>query len=251
MSHRSISRSAPPARLAGLCLLGVLAFGCNRSSDSPGASSAGGSPGGATGDAPGDAPATATAGAPRVVFLGDSLPAALGLAQDEAFPAVVAAALGERGRPIVAVTAGVSGDTSAGGRARLDWILRQDPDVLVVGLGANDGLRGQPIDGIERNLRVIVGDARSAGARVLLLGMQLPPSYGGDYARGFADVYVDLARRLDVELVPFLLEGVAADPALNQPDGIHPTAEGQRRVAENVLPYLERILQEIEEAGSR
>ncbi len=187
---------------------------------------------------PSPAPAAAAGSPPVVVFLGDSLTAGYGLAADEAFPALVAAALAERGTPIRAVNAGVSGDTTAGGLRRLDWALKNRPQVVVVALGANDGLRGQPLEAIEANLAAIVAKARAAGARVLLAGMLMPPNYGGAYASGFAAIYPRLARQLELPLVPFLLEGVAGHPELNQADGIHPTAEGQRIVARNVVPHL-------------
>ena len=177
-----------------------------------------------------------------VVFLGDSLTAGLGLSADEAWPTLVAEKLAAAGTPIRAVNAGVSGDTSAGGLRRLAWLLKQQPDVVVVELGANDGLRGQPVAGIEANLREIVERSRATGARVLLLGLQMPPSLGSEYTRQFADLYPRIARDLDVSLVPFLLAGVAGDPELNLPDGIHPNAEGQRRVAELVRPHLEAVL---------
>ncbi len=198
---------------------------------------------GATSPAPTPAASTVRdAAAPRVVVLGDSLTAGLGLDGDEAWPSLLATRLAAEGRPIRLVNAGVSGDTSAGGLRRVDWVLRQHPDVLVVELGANDALRGQPLDGIEANLREIVRRGRDAGARVLVLGMRVPPSLGGDYAGGFAALYPRLARELDVPLVPFMLAGVAGRPELNLPDGIHPNAEGQRLVAEVVRPYLERLL---------
>ncbi len=184
----------------------------------------------------------AAAEPPVVVFLGDSLTAGLGLSADEAWPTLVGAKLAAAGTPIRAVNAGVSGDTSAGGLRRLAWLLKQQPDVIVVELGANDGLRGQPVTGIEANLREIVERSRAAGARVLLLGLQMPPSLGGEYTRQFADLYPRIARDLDVPLVPFMLAGVAGDPKLNLPDGIHPNAEGQRRVAELVRPHLEAVL---------
>lgn len=180
--------------------------------------------------------------APRVVFLGDSLTAGLGLEEDQAFPARLAELLRERGTRIHAINAGVSGDTSAGGLARLEWLLRQEPDVVVVELGANDGLRGQPAANTEANLRKIAARVRAAGAEVLLVGIQVPPNYGPQYAREFAEIYPKLAKELGVPLVPFLLEGVAGDPALNLPDGIHPTADGHERVAATVLPYLEGVL---------
>jgi acyl-CoA thioesterase-1 len=181
-------------------------------------------------------------GAPLVVFLGDSLTAGLGLAEDQAYPALVRDRLTEEGLAVRVVNAGVSGDTTAGGLRRLGWVLRQRPEVVVVGLGANDGLRGLPVEESERNLREIVRRARAAGAEVVLLGMRIPPNYGPDYAEAFAAVYPRIARELDVALVPFLLEGVGGDPELNLPDGIHPNAEGHERVAENILPVLRRAL---------
>lgn len=182
---------------------------------------------------------------PLVVFLGDSLTAAFGLEEDEGYPARAAAELEGRGLPIRALNAGISGDTTAGGLERLDWLLAQRPDVLVVELGANDGLRGQPLAGVEANLRAIVERARAAGALVVLVGMRIPPNYGPDYARDFAAIYPRLARELGVPLVPFLLEGVAARPELNLPDGLHPNARGYgivaRTVADSLAPVLERL----------
>lgn len=188
------------------------------------------------------APREAAAPGPTVVFLGDSLTAGLGLAEEEAYPALVAAELARRGLPVRSVNAGVSGDTSAAGLARLDWLLGQSPAVLVVGLGANDGLRGLSLERTEANLRAIVERARAAGARVLLLGMLLPPNYGPEYTERFEALYPRLARELGVPLVPFLLAGVAAEPELNLPDGIHPNAAGQRILAANVLPALEPLV---------
>jgi acyl-CoA thioesterase-1 len=182
--------------------------------------------------------------APRVVFLGDSLTAGLGLDEAEAFPALVERKLRDEGLPIEAVNAGVSGDTTAGGLSRLDWLLSQKPDAMVVGLGGNDGLRALPIESTEKNLREIVRRAQAAGARVLLLGMRIPPNYGPDYTTRFADMYPRIAKELDVPLVPFLLDRVGGIRELNQPDGIHPTAEGQEILAENVAPYLEELLRE-------
>jgi acyl-CoA thioesterase-1 len=179
---------------------------------------------------------------PLVVFLGDSLSAGYGLSEEDAFPAVIGERLAALGRPVRVVNAGVSGDTSAGGRARLDWLLRQNPDVLVVELGANDGLRDLPAAATEDNLRAIITTAKSRGIRVLLCGMQLPPNYGRDTTAAFAAIFPRLAGELDVALVPFLLEGVGGVPELNQADGIHPTVEGDRRVAETVLPHLLRVL---------
>lgn len=178
----------------------------------------------------------------RVVFLGDSLTAGMGLDEDEAYPALLERELRQEGLSVHVINAGVSGDTSAGGLSRLGWLLGQHPDVIVVGLGANDGMRAVPVAETEKNLREIVRRAQAAGAEVLLLGMRIPPNYG-PYADEFAALYPRLARELDVPLVPFLLAGVGGVRGLNQADGIHPTAEGQEIVAKNVLPYLEEILQ--------
>jgi acyl-CoA thioesterase-1 len=231
-----------------ILLLALLACG---GPDSPGAPAA---PDAAPAGVPGTAPAAGAGSAgpasaqapvaagPRVVFLGDSLTAGLGLAADRAFPAKIGAVLTERGVPVTVVNAGVSGDTSAGGLRRIDWILSQKPDIVVLGLGANDMLRGLPPDACAENLRGIVQKARAAGAAVLLLGMKANPTLGPDYVAKFDAIYPALAAELDVPLVPFLLEGVAAVPALNQPDGIHPTSEGHDRIVATVLPALEPLL---------
>lgn len=201
------------------------------------------------------APATSGSGEPEpvsepqsdptvIVFLGDSLTAGFGLDEEQAFPHLVEEALQAEGLDVRAVNAGVSGDTTAGGLSRLDWLLRQQPDVLVVGLGGNDGLRGLDLAASESNLRQLVSRAQEAGAEVLLLGMLIPPNYGPEYTGDFASMYPRLAAELDVALVPFLLEGVAGDPELNLPDGIHPNAEGQAIVAETVAESLREILGE-------
>ena len=179
----------------------------------------------------------------KIVALGDSLTAGYDLPAKDSFPAQLERALKARGVAVEVANAGVSGDTSAGGLARLDWLLSLHPDILVVALGANDGLRGQPVASIEANLREIVRRARAAGSRVVLAGMKMPPNYGPDYTREFQALYERLARELQLPFVPFLLEGVAADPKLNQADGIHPTAEGQRIVARLVADALQPLLQ--------
>jgi len=184
----------------------------------------------------------APGGAHVIVALGDSLTAGLGVGADEAYPALLEARLRREGFDYRVVNAGVSGDTSAGGLRRLDWALKLKPEVLIVALGANDGLRGQPPDALRANLTQIVERARGAGARVLLAGMRVPPNYGDDYARAFAAVYPSVARATGVPLAPFLLDGVAGDPRLNQADGIHPTAEGQRVIAEHLWPHLRPLL---------
>jgi acyl-CoA thioesterase-1 len=191
--------------------------------------------------APGGARA---AGEPErvIVALGDSLTAGFGLARDEAFPARLEARLRREGYAYRIVNAGVSGDTSAGGLRRVDWLLRTRPAVVIVALGANDGLRGQSPEALRTNLEAIVRRLQAAGARVLLAGMRVPPNLGDAYARAFADVYPAVARRTGVPLVPFLLDGVAANPRLNQADGIHPTAEGQQAIADHLWPHLAPLL---------
>jgi len=177
-----------------------------------------------------------------VVALGDSLTAGLGVAPDEAYPALLDARLRREGYGYRVVNAGVSGDTSAAGLRRVDWVLKSKPDVVIVALGANDGLRGLPVDALARNLEAIVSRVRATGARVLLAGMRVPPNYGADYTSAFAAVFPAVARRTGVPLAPFLLDGVAGDARLNQPDGIHPTAEGQRVIAERLWPYVRPLL---------
>jgi acyl-CoA thioesterase-1 len=202
---------------------------------------------------PGDAPAAEASrdgpaepaipdDAPRVLVLGDSLAAGLHLSLEQAFPSVLQRLLAERGTPFHLTNAGVSGDTSAGGLARVDWVLRSRPDVVVVELGANDGLRGQPPEAIEANLRAIVERLRAGGAEVLLLGLRMPPSLGPEYAREFDAVYPRVAEALDVAFVPFFMDGVAGVPERNLDDGMHPTPEGHRRLAENVAPALAELL---------
>jgi acyl-CoA thioesterase-1 len=177
-----------------------------------------------------------------IVVLGDSLTAGLGVAREEAYPALLEARLRREGYDYRVVNAGVSGDTSAGGLRRVDWVLRARPDIVIVALGANDGLRGLPVDALRDNLERIVRRVRAAGARVLLAGMRVPPNYGDEYARDFAAVFPEVARRTGVPLAPFLLDGVAGEARLNQADGIHPTAEGQRLIASRLWSHLRPLL---------
>jgi acyl-CoA thioesterase-1 len=182
-------------------------------------------------------------GASRVIVaLGDSLTAGLGLSPEEAYPALLEARLAQEGYDYRVVNAGVSGDTSAGGLRRIDWALKLGPEIVIVALGANDGLRGLPPTAMRDNLLAIVQRARNAGARVLLAGMQLPPNYGTSYTQSFEKVFADVAQTARVPLIPFLLQGVGGEARLNLPDGIHPNAEGQRRIAEHVWPYLQPLL---------
>ena len=178
-----------------------------------------------------------------IVALGDSLTAGFGVAPEEAWPALVEARLRREGYPYRVVNAGVSGDTTAGGLRRVDWVLKNRPEVAVVALGANDGLRGLGTDAMQANLLAIVERLRGAGARVLVAGMQVPPNYGATYTRAFQAVFPEIARRTGSALMPFLLDGVAADPRMNLSDGIHPNAAGHRAIAERVWPHLVALLQ--------
>jgi acyl-CoA thioesterase-1 len=187
--------------------------------------------------------------APLVVFLGDSLTAGLGVAAEEAYPARVERLLAERGLPVRVVNGGISGDTTAGGLERLDWYLERDPDVLVVELGANDGLRGQPLASTEASLRAIVERSLAAGALVVVAGMKLPPNYGPEYVRGFEAIYAEIAGDYPVELVPFLLEGVAAVPELNQADGIHPNARGHEILGRTMADALAPVVSGLRDRG--
>ncbi len=179
---------------------------------------------------------------PRIVFLGDSLTAGLGLPRAHAVPALIQQRLDAAGYRYEVVNAGVSGDTSAGGLRRLEWALEGDVDILVVELGANDGLRGLPVAQMKRNLSEIIGAARSRGIAVVLTGMEAPPNYGPLYTAEFRRAYRELADEHDVTFVPFFLEGVAGVPALNNGDGIHPNADGARIVHETVWRALEPLL---------
>jgi acyl-CoA thioesterase-1 len=179
----------------------------------------------------------------QVLFLGTSLTEGLGLDRpgEEAWPARVAVLADSAGIPIAVTNAGIGGDTSAGTLSRLEWVMRQEPDILVVETGANDGLRGLPVDQLEANLDEIIRwvHAEYPDVQVLLSQMEAPPSLGADYTAGFRAVYRQVADRQLVELIPFLLEGVATIPELNQRDGIHPTPEGHWLMARNAWPTLE------------
>lgn len=189
------------------------------------------------------APAPPGAAERVIVVLGDSLTAGLGVARDEAYPALLEERLRREGFDYRVVNAGVSGDTTAGGLRRLDWVLRSRPDIVIVALGANDGLRAQPVTALRDNLAAIVTRLRAAGARVLLAGMRLPPNYGTAYAGAFAEAFPAVARGTGVPFVPFLLDGVGGDPKLNQADGIHPNAAGHRVVADTVWRGLRPMLE--------
>jgi len=189
----------------------------------------------------GFAPPPVASTRPRIVALGDSLTAGLGLGPEQAYPAVLQERVAARGLNYEVVNAGVSGDTSAGGLRRLDWALEGDVRVLIVALGGNDGLRGLPVEELRGNLSRIIEQAQSRGIAVVLAGMEAPPNFGQAYTAAFRRVYVELAEQYDVALVPFLLEGVAGIDSLNQRDGIHPVAEGARKVADNIWTVLEPL----------
>jgi acyl-CoA thioesterase-1 len=179
---------------------------------------------------------------PRIVALGDSLTAGLGLARAESYPSLLQRRVDEAGLRYQVVNAGVSGDTSAGGLSRLDWALDGDVRVLIVALGGNDGLRGLPVDQLRWNLAQIIERAQARGISVILAGMEAPPNFGRGYIVSFDQVYAELAATYDVRFVPFLLQGVAGIESLNQRDGIHPTPAGARIVADNVWAVLEPVL---------
>ncbi|WDP90176.1 MAG: arylesterase [Desulfobacter sp.] len=184
-----------------------------------------------------------TAGQVQVLFIGDSLTAGLGVMPEQAYPALIQERF-NRWMPgrVKVVNGGASGATSAGAHARLKWYLRADPDILVLALGANDGLRGLPVGEMKKNLAKAIDLAKENHIRVVLCGMEVPPNYGPGYAADFRRVFPELAREYDVALVPFLLEGVGGQRRLNQADGIHPTPKGHRIIAETVFPYIKALL---------
>ena len=184
----------------------------------------------------------AQARALRLVALGDSLTAGLGLPQDQAFPEALEKALRAKGYDVEIANAGVSGDTSADGLARYDWSVPQDTDALIVELGANDMLRGLDPAAAEASLAQILTRAKAAHIVTLLAGMRAAPNLGPDYQRRFDAIYPALAERFGVALYPFFLDGVAADPKLNQKDGLHPTRQGVEKIVANILPSVEALL---------
>ena len=185
---------------------------------------------------------TADSGAPRIVVIGDSLTAGLGLPIESAYPAVLQQRLDAEGLKYQVINAGISGDTSAGGLARLDWALEGNVRILVLALGANDGLRGLPVSQLKDNLARIIERAQARDVAVVLAGMEAPPNWGAEYTKAFHELYPELAAKYHLALVPFLLEGVAAVDRLNQRDGIHPTAEGDRIVADTVWKVLRPVI---------
>lgn len=187
--------------------------------------------------------ASASAGTLRLVVLGDSLTAGLGLKAGEAFPDQLQAALRAKGYDVKVVNAGVSGDTAEDGLARYDWSVPADAGALIVELGANDMLRGFPPDETQKTLTAILDKARAAHLPTLLAGMRAAPNLGAEYDRSFDAIYPALAKASGAILYPFFLDGVAGDPKLNQPDGMHPTAAGVAVIVERILPSVEKLLQ--------
>ena len=196
--------------------------------------------------APADPPASRTDDErPKIVVLGDSLTAGLGLLDTESYPHLLQKKIDEEGFHYEVVNAGVSGDTSAGGLRRLDWVLQEDVRVLIVALGANDGLRGLSVSEMKHNLGQIIETARAKNVIVILAGMEAPPNYGAEYAASFRQAYRELAQQYRVLFIPFLLDKVAGQAALNQADGIHPNPRGAAIVADTVWNVLKPLLDQI------
>jgi acyl-CoA thioesterase-1 len=181
---------------------------------------------------------------PRIVAFGDSLTAGFGVQADESYPAQLQRRLDSLGYHYRVINAGVSGDTTAGGLRRVPWILNNRPELVILELGANDGLRGLPVDQTKSNLRQIIRQLQEAGTTVVLAGMKLPPNYGRDYTADFEAMYQILAKEYQLALIPFFLEGVGGSSSLNQADGIHPTKEGYEVIVEQVLKVLRPVLNE-------
>jgi len=224
----------------------LAAAACGRTRDEPAISSGG--------DASDTAAAPAPTGAtPTVVFVGTSLTAGLGLDPAQAYPALLQAKIDSTGLRYRVVNAGVSGETSAGALRRIDWVLRDHPAVLVIETGANDGLRALSPDSLEANLQAMIDRAKRStpSPTILLIGMEALPNFGPAYGRQFRRIYPDIARKNDLPLVPFLLAGVAGVDSLNQADGMHPTAAGQRIVAGTVWKTLKPILEKRVQASPR
>lgn len=179
---------------------------------------------------------------PRIVAFGDSLTAGLGVATEDTYPARLQRRLDEQGLRYRVINAGVSGDTTAGGLRRVEWVLKSHPDMVILELGGNDGLRGLNVQETKANLEQIIQRCQEASVTVVLAGMKLPPNYGADYTKAFEAIYPALAKRYRVLLIPFFLDGVAGSASLNQADGIHPTSEGYRIITEKVLEQITPLL---------
>lgn len=235
MISRSLSQGR--ALVAALATALVLVWGCSGNANDTAASKQQGAA-----EAPPDGSAVAR---PRVVALGDSLTAGLGLLEQQAYPALLQRKIDADGFQFEVVNAGVSGDTSAGGLRRLDWALEGDVKVLIVALGANDGLRGLSVAGMKKNLSEIVEKAKERNVVVILAGMEAPPNYGPEYTAAYRQAFQDVAREQRVRFIPFLLAGVAGQSNLNQGDGVHPSAEGAAIMADTVWRALRPVLDEM------
>ena len=219
-------------------LAALLALSLTACNSSPAAEQV---PGAATAAVPAATSATA---AKRLLFFGNSLTAGYGVEPEQAFPALIGDKIDSLKLGYEVVNAGLSGETTAGGRSRVGWILRRPVDVFVLELGGNDGLRGLPLSATRANLQGIIDTVRrrSPGAQIVLAGMQIPPNLGQAYATDFKALYQEIATKNKLVLIPFLLEGVGGDRTLNQPDGIHPTPTGHRIVARTVWAVLQPLL---------
>ncbi|MEM9440364.1 MAG: arylesterase [Pseudomonadota bacterium] len=182
----------------------------------------------------------------RISVLGDSLTAAYGIAIEDGFPAQLGNALDDQGYSCDVLDAGVSGDTTAGGLARLDWMLADQPTHVIIELGANDGLRGLPTEQMEDNLDAIITRLQESDISILLTGMLPPPNLGKDYTNAFSRIFRDLSDRHAIPLYPFFLDGVAAEPSLNQPDQIHPNAAGVKVIVDRILPTVIAWLDQVD-----
>ncbi|HEX5475996.1 MAG TPA: arylesterase [Vicinamibacterales bacterium] len=236
-----------PGHLVGALLLGLVTAGCGTQPAAGADPYADARPPGASASTAAGPSSTAgraatTDARPRIVILGDSLSAGYGLLATQSYPALLQQKLDQNGADWDVVNAGISGDTSAAGLDRLDWALQGNVRILILELGANDGLRGLPVDQMQRNLGQIIARAQQRGIAVLLAGMEAPPNYGPQYTASFRKVYRDLAAQYHVPLIPFLLDRVAGISSLNQSDGIHPNPQGARIVADTVWTSLEPLL---------
>lgn len=179
---------------------------------------------------------------PVILAFGDSLTAGFGVDAQDSYPARLQRLLAEKGYSYKVINAGVSGDTTAGGAARIEWVLQHNPEIVILELGANDGLRGLSISEMRKNLGKIIETCQRKGARVLLAGMEITPNLGAEYTRDFRESFTQLAKQYKVPLIPFFLENVAARPELTRPDGVHPLADGYAIVTQTVFQYLEPML---------
>jgi acyl-CoA thioesterase-1 len=179
-----------------------------------------------------------------IMFFGDSLTAGYGLSPEEAFPNLLEKKLQEKGKDCKVINAGLSGETTAGGLSRIDWVLRQPIDVFVLELGGNDGLRGLPLEQTKSNLQAIIDKvkAKNPNVKIVVAGMMVPPNMGDDYSTAFRKVFPEIAKKNNATLIPFLLEGVAGNEKLNLPDGIHPNPEGHKIVANNLVKVIGPLL---------